>query len=210
MRGSYKLSNAYRPGPEGELPEPEVPGFDPGFDVPGFDVPGLVDPGLVDPGFVVPGFVPPFGDAPGLEGEPGVVGVALGLVLGFGLFGFGVDGWALPFGFDGFAPGSVFGAAEPVGGAVVLPVGGCAVPPVGGVPAFPVGGAEGDAWPGVAPPPGDPAPPADPDPPPGAACATTHVAQNKITDNNISLLADILKPPALNLRFPFKAGDTAG
>ena len=72
----------------------------------------------------------------------------MGLVLGFGfalgLFEF-VDGF-------GFAPGSVFGAVEPVGGAVVLPVGGCAVLPVGGVPVLPVGGAEGDAWPGVAPP----------------------------------------------------------
>jgi hypothetical protein len=101
--------------------------LEPGVDVPGFE------PGFEVPGFVVPGFVPSFGDAPGLEGEPGVVGLALGLVLGFGfgLFGFVVDGWALPFGFDGFAPGSVLGAVEPVGGAVVLPVGGCAVLPVG-------------------------------------------------------------------------------
>lgn len=89
-------------------------------------------PGFVEPGFVVPGFVP-FGCAPGLEEDPGAVGVVLGLVLGFGfgLFGFVVDGWELPFGFDGFAPGSVLGAVEPVGGAVVLPVGGCAVLPVG-------------------------------------------------------------------------------
>ena len=181
-----------------------MPGFEPGFEVPGF-----VDPGLVVPGLVVPGFVP-FGDAPGLEGEPGLVGLALGLVLGFGfgLFGFVVDGWAVPFGFDGFAPGSVFGTVEPVGGAVVLPVGGCAVLPVGGAPVLPVGGAEGDAWPGVAAPPGDPAPPADPVPPPGAACATTHVAQNKITDSNVSFFADILKPPALNLRFPFQCRRT--
>jgi hypothetical protein len=204
LRGSYKLlRRTYRPGPEGEaLPEPDVPGFAPGFEVPGFE-PGVEVPGFVEPGFVEPGFVPPFGDAPGLEGDPGVVGLALGLVLGFGfgLFGF-VDGWALPFGFDGFAPGSVFGAVEPVGGAVVLPV--------GGAPVLPVGGVEGDAWPGVAAPPGDPAPPADPAPPPGAACATTHVAQNKITDNNISFFADIVKPPALNLRFPFQCRRTAG
>jgi hypothetical protein len=113
----------------------------------------------------------------------------LGFGFAFGLFGF-VDGF-------GFAPGSVFGA---VGGAVVLPVGGCAVPPVGGVPVLPVGGVEGDVWPGVADPPADPAPPADPDPPPGAACATTHVAQNKITDNKVSFFADIMKPPTLNFR----------
>jgi hypothetical protein len=132
------------------LPEPEVPGFEPGFAVPGF-APGFEVPGFVDPGFAEPGFVPPFGEAPGLEGDPGVVGLLLGLVLGFGfgLFGLVVEGCVLPF---GFAPGSVFGAVEPVGGAVVLPVGGCAVLPVGGVPVLPVGGAEGDAWPGVAPP----------------------------------------------------------
>jgi hypothetical protein len=190
-----------------------VPGLEPGFAVPGFDpgfdVPGFVDPGFVDPGFVVPGFVP-FGDAPGLEGEPGVVGVALGLVLGFGLFGFGVDGWAVPFGFEGFASGSVFGAVEPVGGAVVLPVGGCAVLPVGGAPVFPVGGVEGDAWPGVAAPPGEPAPPADPAPPPGAACATTHVAQNKITDNNISFFADIPEASSIEFAVPLNAGEPAG
>ncbi|MGA9507445.1 MAG: hypothetical protein WBV55_02245 [Candidatus Sulfotelmatobacter sp.] len=187
-----------------------MPGFEPGFEVPGF-APGLVVPGFVVPGFVVPGFVPPFGDAPGFEGDPGLVGVALGLVLGLGLglFGFVVDGCELPFGFDGFAPGSVFGAVEPVGGAVVLPVGGCAVLPVGGLPVLPVGGAEG-AWPGVAAPPADPDPPADPVPPPGAACATTQVAQNKITDNNVSLFADMVKPPALDLRFPFNAGEPAG
>ncbi|MGB0013887.1 MAG: hypothetical protein WBQ03_19955 [Candidatus Sulfotelmatobacter sp.] len=75
-----------------------------------------------------------------------------------------------------------------------------------------MGGAEGDAWPGVAAPPGDPAPPADPAPPPGAACATTQVAQKKITDNNVSFFADIfiLKPPALNLRVPFQYRRTGG
>ncbi|MGB7599193.1 MAG: hypothetical protein WBM24_02720, partial [Candidatus Sulfotelmatobacter sp.] len=82
--------------------------------------------------------------------------------------------------------------------------------PVGGAPVLPVGGVEGDAWPGVAAPPWDPAPPADPAPPPGAACATTHVAQNKITDNNVSFFADIfiMKPPALNLQFPFQCRRT--
>ena len=151
---------------------------------------------------VVPGLVPPFGDAPGFEGDPGFVGLALGLVLGFGLFGFVVDGWELPFGFDGFAPGSVLGTVEPVGG--------CAVLPVGGVPVLPVGGVEGDAWPGVAAPPGEPAPPADPAPPPGAACATTHVAQNKITDNNIVFSLTFLKPPAWKFAVPLNAGEPAG
>jgi hypothetical protein len=169
--------------------------LEPGFDVPGFE-PGFEVPGFVDPGLVVPGLVPPFGDAPGFEGEPGFVGLALGLVLGFGLFGFVVDGWELPFGFDGFAPGSVLGTVEPVGG--------CAVPPVGGVPVLPVGGVEGDVWPGVA------DPPADPAPPPGAACATTHVAQNKITDNNISFFADIPEASSIEFAVPFNAGEPAG
>ena len=90
-----------------------MPGFEPGFDVPGF----------VDP---------PFGDAPGFEGDPGVVGVPLGLVLGFGLlgfafglFGFVVEGCELSpgaFGSLGVAPG--FSLPEPVGGWVVPPVGG--------------------------------------------------------------------------------------
>ncbi len=180
----------------------DVPGFEPGFEVPGFVDPGFVVPGFVLPGLVVPGLVPPFGDAPGFEGEPGFVGLALGLVLGFGLFGFVVDGWELPFGFDGFAPGSVLGTVEPVGG--------CAVLPVGGVPVLPVGGVEGDVWPGVADPPGDPAPPADPAPPPGAACATTHVAQNKITDNNISFFADIPEASSIEFAVPFNAGEPAG
>jgi hypothetical protein len=169
----------------------DVPGFDPGFEVPGFVDPGFVVPGFVLPGLVVPGLVPPFGDAPGFEGEPGFVGLALGLVLGFGLFGF-----------DGFAPGSVLGTVEPVGG--------CAVPSVGGVPVLPVGGVEGDVWPGVAAPPADPAPPAEPAPPPGAACATTHVAQNKITDNNISFFADIPEASSIEFAVPFNAGEPAG
>ena len=63
--------------------------------------------------------------------------------------------------------------------------------PVGGWPVFPVGGVDGDACPGVAEP-GGGAPPA------GACCATTQVAQNRITDNNVSFLADIIRPPALN------------
>ena len=90
------------------------PGFEPGFEVPG------LDPGLEVPGFVEPGF----------EGEPGVLGFPLGLVLGllgfaFGLFGFVVEG-CVPgaFGLVGFDPGAVEGAVEPVGGGVVLPVGG--------------------------------------------------------------------------------------
>ncbi|MGB9364169.1 MAG: hypothetical protein WCA99_21365, partial [Candidatus Sulfotelmatobacter sp.] len=121
----YETLTAYWPGPEGELPlglEPgfAVPGFDPGFEVPGFD-----------PGFEVPGFVdPPFGAAPGFEGDRGVVCVPLGFVLGFGLFGlaFGLLGFVVDgcepgaFGLPGVAPG--FSLPDPVGGGVVLPVGG--------------------------------------------------------------------------------------
>jgi hypothetical protein len=126
----------------------------------------------------------------------------LGFGVAFGLFGF-VDGF-------GFAPGSVFGAVEPVGGAVVLPVGGCAGLPVGGVPVLPVGGVEGDVWPGVADPPADPAPRADPDPPPGAACATTQVAQKRTTDSKVSFIADILKASSIEFSVPFNAGEPAG
>lgn len=100
--------------------------FEPGLE-PGFDVPGL------DPGFEVPGLV-----EPGFEGDPGVLGFPLGLVLGlsgfaFGLFGSVVEG-RVPgaLGLVGFEPGAVEGAVEPVGGGVVLPVGGCPVFPVGG------------------------------------------------------------------------------
>ena len=51
--GVKNFSSTYRPGPEGEaLPEPEVPGLEPGFDVPGFE-PGFEVPGFVDPGLVV-------------------------------------------------------------------------------------------------------------------------------------------------------------
>ncbi len=74
-------------------------------------------------------------------------------------------------------------AREPVGGGVVLPV--------GGLPVFPVGGADGDVCPGAAEPEGAL-------PPAGACCATTQVAQNRSTDNNVSLLPDIMSPPAWN------------
>jgi len=170
----------------------EVGLVEPGLLEPGLFDPGLLEPGLepgfevpgLEPGFEVPGFV-----EPGFEGEPGVFGFPLGLVLGlsgfaFGLFGFVVEG-CVPgaFGLVGFDPGAVEGAVEPVGGGVVLPV--------GGLPVFPVGGADGDVCPGAAEPEGAL-------PPAGACCATTQVAQNRSTDNNVSLLPDIMSPPAWN------------
>lgn len=98
----------------------------------GFAVPGF------EPGFAVPGFVdPPFGVVPGFEGEDGMVppfGLSLGIVPVLGLLGFVVGGLVVDgevegcdeprFGLVGFEPGAVEGAADPVGGAVVLPVGG--------------------------------------------------------------------------------------
>lgn len=190
----------------------EVPGFEPEFELPGFE-----------PGFEVPGFVdPPLGCVFGFEGDPGVVepGVfgLFGLVAPgvFGLFGFvapgvfGLFGFVAPgsfglleFGLLGFDPGVAFpvggSAVLPVGGSPVFPVGGCVVLPVGGWAELPVGGADGDAWPGVPEPAGG-APPA------GAACATTQVAQNRSTDNNVSFLGDIMRPPALNsLAIPWPA-----
>jgi hypothetical protein len=51
-----------------EEPGLAVPGFEPGLALPGFE-PGFEAPGFVEPGFVVP----PFGDAPGFEGDPGLV-----------------------------------------------------------------------------------------------------------------------------------------
>ncbi len=109
--GGFGEVGLFEPG----LFEPGLlePGLEPGFEVPG-----------LEPGFEVPGFV-----EPGFEGEPGVFGFPLGLVLGlsrfaFGLFGFVVEGWVPAFGLVGFDPGAVEGAVEPVGGGVVLPVGG--------------------------------------------------------------------------------------
>jgi hypothetical protein len=183
----------------------DVPGFEPGFEVPGFE-PGVEVPGF-EPGFVVPGLVdPPLGAVPGLV-EPGFVepgfvppGFVLGLALGFGLFGFVVEG-CVPgaLGFVGFDPGAVL-LPEPVGGGVVLPV--------GGRPVFPVGGAEGDDWPGVAEAPADPAVPAPPAPAP-PACATTQVAQPRTKDSKANFFADFMRPPALNfLTIPLPACET--
>lgn len=150
-----------------------MPGFDPGLAVPGFD-----------PGFEVPGFVElPFGAIPGFDGFSGVVPE-------FGLFGF------VAFGSVGFDPGVVLlGVDAP-------PVGGCAVLPVGGCPVLPVGGAEGDVWPGCAwPEPACPglAEPPGAAPPAGAACAATQVAHPKTTESKANFLADIMRPPPLNL-----------
>lgn len=169
----------------------------PGFEVPGFEVPrfepGFEAPGL-DPGFEVPGFFDPLlGEVPEFGGDAGVFepGVAAPGVLGFvpwfgllfGSFGFAASG---ALGFVGFDPG----VALPAGGIAVPPVGGCVVLPVGGCTA-PVGGADGDVWPGVAEPAGGALPA-------GACCATTQVAQNKSTDNSVSFLGDIMRPPALS------------
>ena len=156
-------------------------GFEPGFGYAGF-----VDPPL---GFVVDPGVP----------APGVV---FGLVP-FGLLGLLVEGLPAVPGLLGFAPGSVFGTVEPVGGVVLLPVGGCAVPAVGGWPVFPVGGAEGDACPGIAAPPAGAEPPAAPAPPAPPACATTQVAQSKTTASNVSFFGDMNEASSLNFSRSF-------
>jgi hypothetical protein len=60
-----------------------------------------------DPGFPVPGFVLPPGELFGVL-LPGVVGVPLGFVPGFGLFGFVLGGCVVlfgVFGLVGFDPG---------------------------------------------------------------------------------------------------------
>lgn len=79
------------------------------------------------------------GEAPGFEGEVGLVGTPLGFEPGFGLFGFAFGLFGFEFGLfelSGFVEGCVVlpgvfglvgfdpGAALPVGGGVVLPVGG--------------------------------------------------------------------------------------
>ena len=98
-----------------------------------------------------------------------------------------------------FEPGTLdgeFGVVAPVGG-VTVPVGGV-VAPVGGV-TEPVGGVAvlvgGVAVPGAC---VRPAVPvlrvAGAVPPEGALCATTQVAQQRITERNAILLADISKP----------------
>jgi len=139
---------------------------------------GDADPGfegVVDPGGVVPGallFGTPFGEV-----EPGVFGFC-GLVSGLVLPAGGV---AVPAG----------GVAVPAGG-VAVPAGGVAVP-AGGVAVLlgvvvPAGGV---AAPGVELCPAVPEPPAGAVPPAGELCATTQLAQQRITDNNVIFVIDI-------------------
>jgi hypothetical protein len=160
---------------------------DPGFVLPGFDVPGL-EPGFgllgLEPGFEVPGFDPGFefwGFVDPPLGAPGVVGFTFGFGFGFGFMLLGALGFVVELppgvlGLVGFDPGAVFAPG-------VLPVGGAVVLPVGGWPVFPVGGVPGDVWPGV--------PEVLRAPPPGAACATTQVAQKSNTDKSMIFLGDI-------------------
>src|SRR5579872_4285257 len=65
----------------------------------------------------------------------------------------------------------------------------------------PVAGAEGVACPGdawLA----DPVLPAVPLPPPGAACATTHVAQHRTIDSNVRFLPDFMKTSSVEFSAP--------
>jgi hypothetical protein len=161
------------------LPGFEVPGFEPGFGLLGFE-PGFEVPGF-DPGFELLGFVdPPLG-------APGVVGFTLGFGFGFvllGALGFVVELPPGALGLVGFDPGVAFAPG-------VLPVGGGVVLPVGGWPVFPVGGAPGDVWPGV--------PEVPRAPPPGAACATTQVAQKSNTDKSVIFFGDIDEASSLRI-----------
>lgn len=166
--------------------EPDDPELgDPELDEPELDEPEPEVFGELFP--AVPGMVP--------QGDP------LGVVPGAAeVFGFTVEGCVALPGVGvlvEFAPGTVEGAVEPVGGAVVLPVGGAVVLPVGGAALVPVGGAECDC------PAGLPAAlpvalPAGADPPAGALCATTHVPQHRITERKVSFVIDIAKLPKLN------------
>jgi hypothetical protein len=154
------------------LPDPDVPGLDPGFAVPGF-----VDP---PSGEVGGGVAPGFGF--------GLLGFEFGLVGSFGDVGAFVSGVR---GLPGVAPGVEFPA--PVGGAVVLPVGGC--------PVLPVGGAFGDVCPGVADPdcplPADPVPPAG-----ACCATTHVAQSKTTLSNIIffetNFPDDIFEPPALS------------
>jgi hypothetical protein len=177
---------------------------DPGFVLPGFDVPGL-EPGFgllgLEPGFEVPGFDPGFefwGFVDPPLGAPGVVGFTFGFGFGFGFMLLGALGFVVELppgvlglvGLVGFDPGAVFAPG-------VLPVGGAVVLPVGGWPVFPVGGVPGDVWPGV--------PEVLRAPPPGAACATTQVAQKSNTDKSMIFLGDIDEASSLRILLRFLA-----
>lgn len=164
--------------PAGELAVPALPG-----------VPQLPEVPLG--GFVPPGVEVGLPGAPGvtLFGEPGVVLSGL-LVLEFVAFGAVVLGLAvlgvvlLP-GVLCVVPGVLWVAPGIVelSGVVVLVVAGDVVDPV------PAGAV---VEPGVELCPAVPVPPAGAVPPAGELCATTQLPQHRITDNNVSLVIDII------------------
>jgi len=155
-----------------------------------FGLDGVVCPGAVVPGDVV--FGAPLGEVlPGLcvFGVGGLV-VPSGVVV---VFGVPVPGAAVPAGGVAVPGGGVGG---PAGGVAVLP-GGVAVPGPGTGAAVvgeavPAGGV---AAPGVELCPAVPDPPAGAVPPAGALCATTQLAQHRITDNNTNFVFDIFGSP---------------
>lgn len=169
------------------------------------DVPGCGSVPGVDDDDPVPGVESL--EAPGVPGA--VAQGPLDLLPGV-VFGFMVEGWVVLPGVGGlveFDPGTVLGVLG-----VGLGVVGVAVPP--GVEGF----GDGVAVPGVCDCPALPALPAPPAPPgaappPGAACAITPQAQNRINERKVSfvtdfvtdIVADIEKPPALRFLFLFTA-----
>lgn len=92
-------------------------------------------------------------------------------------------------GLVGFAPGVFGGGGGAVGGGVVVAVGGGAGVVVGGVVVC--GVVFGVPCPAV------PLLPAGGSCPAGLLCATTQVAQHRITERKIIVLPDIMKPPAI-------------
>ncbi len=182
----------------------------------------FVDPEFMEPQFVEPAFGEPVFGEPNCEpdAEPALdAPVFAALVLGVeefpaepvapgmvpqgdvveddpGVFGLIVDGLVVLPGVGGLgdvAPGTVaglVGVAVVAGGVAVLPEG-VAVPEVfapvlPAFPAFPVPAAGA-------------VPPAGAAPPAGALCATTQTAQARNIVRKVSFVADIGKPPALNL-----------
>lgn len=163
--------------------EPE-PDAEPALDAPVFDEPVFAAPVLGVEEFpaepVAPGMGPQ-GDV--VADDPGVFGLIVeGLVVLPGVGGLG-----------DVAPGTVVGVV----GVAVLP-GGVAVV-AGGVAPLEVFAPVLPAFPEFPTPAAGAMPPAGAAPPAGALCATTQTAQARNIERKISFVADIDKPPALNL-----------
>ena len=170
----------------GTLPEFPVVGDDPGFGCagsePGFDCAGFVDPAVVGPeldeaalvvaGFVIGGLA---AVCTGVQGAP--LGVRPVAWLGVAVDGCVLPGLAAEFGLCGFCPGT--GVAV-LGDGVAVAAGGAAV--------------AGEVWLALLEPAGVALPA-------GLACASTQLAQRRITVSGITFLKDIecLRPNKLRV-----------